>query len=171
MLKLKNLDADFFRAKFIKRFLSVVTSIIGFPVRPVAPCVIASHNEMRAAIIFPTNGVPHRFPRARIPHRCRKHAQEHMVCGVILFNQHLVTIPPDTRRHIVAFGFSHEGVNHKSVHRFQSAFGQVFMCAVDWISGLKRRHRLPPFFLKIGARLNGVTPPVQKILMRRPREQ
>ena len=99
--------------------------------------VVATHDEVRAAVVLAQDRVQHGLARTGVAHRRRQHAQHHPLGGVVALDQHLVAAHPHVGGDVVALGLAHQRVEEEPVHRLQRHLGDVLVGAVDRVAGLE----------------------------------
>ena len=103
-VKQQRLNPKFLGGKLLKDLLCFKRTVVVAYARMVAP-----HDEMSAAVIFPDQGVKDRLARTGIPHPGRIERQQGPLGNKVMIDQGLVALKPHFGRDIVGFGFSHQG--------------------------------------------------------------
>src|SRR2546422_9608823 len=83
------------------------------------PRVIATHDEMGAAVVLAHQRVEHGFPRTGVPHRGRKAGEQYAIPRVVALQQHAVALDADGGRDVVVFGGPEEWVQQQPVDRLE----------------------------------------------------
>ncbi len=139
MLEQEWRDANLCRLELVEDFLRVVRAIVLADAR-----VIASDDDVCAAIVLAADRVKDRFARTGVPHRRRKHAEDHAVGRIVIAQEFLVRTHPHVGRDIVRLGFADERMEKQAVHDFERGLLNVLVRAVDRVARLKRDDALPP---------------------------
>src|SRR4029079_10176453 len=133
VVKKQRRNSELRRIKLVKD----VVRVIG-PVVVANTSVIATNNEMRAAVVLTDQGMKDSLAWSCIAHRCWHHGQNSSCSGVVLRENLFVRTHSDISRHIVQFGVADERMKQKTIGNLECAFLNVFMCAMYGIARLKR---------------------------------
>src|SRR6266487_5447269 len=96
--------------------LSVIRTVI-----VAYPGVIASHDEMRAAVVLTHDSMEDRFMRTSVAHGCRQHAEHHPIVWIVILQQHFVTTHAESSRDIILLGIADQGMQVQSIYCLQGA--------------------------------------------------
>ena len=105
--------------------------------------VVATDDEVGAAVVAADDRVQHRLPRARVVHLGRVDAQDHPLGVVVAVHQDLVAAHPHVRGDVARLGLADQGVQEEPVGDLQRGLGQVLVGAVDRVPGLEGDDPLP----------------------------
>ena len=161
MLELQRRDPDLLRIELFEDLLRLVRAVVVPDAR-----VIASDDEVSAAVVAPHDRVENGLARPRVAHRCRKHGEQYAIRGVVALQQDLVAADADVGRNVVGLRLAHDRVNQQPVGHLERALGQVFVGAVDRVSRLKRDDGIPASLLEDCARALGIEVVLRKLGLR-----
>src|SRR3972149_9150969 len=152
--------AKFAIFKLVKNIVGIKGSII-----IADACMVSSHDEMGAPVVFSCNGVEYGLPWAGIPHGCRKDSEHCPIFRIVIFKQRFITAHPDFSRDIITLCSADQGVNHESVDNLKCRFLYILMGTVYRISCLKSHDPFPSLFLKDLSCISRIKAILQEILM------
>ena len=113
--------------------------------------MVASHNEVSAAMILADQRVPHRFPRPAHTHRQRQQRQLLRTLR-ILGTEQLITTHPSVIVHIPRLGHAHDRMDQKvGFNLLGGTECQFDVGTVHGIAGLESHYSAPPEARKLRA--------------------
>ena len=129
--------------------------------------MVATDDEMGAAVVGANEPVPHGL--ARPAHAHRQIEQRHgRGRGWVLIEHRLIATHAGEVIYVSRFGHADHWVNEQiGLGLFRGTKGQLLMGAVERVAGLKGHHAAPTHFAKIGAQLVGRVAPAAKVVMDR----
>src|SRR3989338_394769 len=141
MVKEERSYSYFFRVKFIKYIMCVKC-----PVVVTHTCMVSSHNKMGASVVFSYDCMKYCLLWPCISHGGREYPNYSPVCRVIFFQNYFVTPHSDICCDIITFCLSHQWMKEKTINYLKGALLYIFVCPVNWITGLKTYNPFPALF-------------------------
>src|SRR5579884_184309 len=138
MIEAHRRDAQFRRVELGKDALGIEGTVV-----VANASMIASDDEMRAAVILAHQGVEDGFARPRVPHGGGEHSQNHAIRRVVVLKEHFVAAHAYIGGDIVALGLTDQGMQVEAIHRLQGTLLDVFVRAMDGVARLEADDALP----------------------------
>src|SRR6266566_5170633 len=160
VLEEHRLDIELVRLEVVEDQLRVIRAVVVADAR-----VVATDNEVRAAVVLPADRMPDRLSRTCVAHCGRERRKHDAVLWVVVLEQDPVALDTRCRRYVVGLGVADQGVDQQSVDRFERALREVLVRAVDRVAGLEANHALPSTLCENRAGLRRIE---RKLRERRP---
>src|SRR5207245_9947911 len=136
-------EADDVNAELTRReAVEDALRVVGAVVVP-HPSVIATHDEVSAAVVLAHQRVEHGLPGAGVPHRGREAGKEHAIPRVVALQQHAVALNAHGSRDVVVLGGPEEWMQQQPVHRLERRLLDVLVRAVPRIPRLSAAYGAP----------------------------
>ena len=151
VLEEHGLDAQLVGLELVEDQLRVIRPVVVAHAR-----VVASDDEVRAAVVLAADRMPDCLARARVTHRGRKGREDDAPGRVVALEQHAVALDTRRGRGVVGLRLADERMDEQAVDRLERALRQVLVRAVDRVSGLEADDPLPALLGEDPARLGRV---------------
>ncbi len=147
MLELERRNSQFVEREAVHHQLRIVGAVV-------VPHsgVVAADDEVRAAVVLPTDRMPDCFARTGVTHRGREHAQHRAISGVVLVQNLLVRAHANVGRDIVVLRCAYQWVEQQAVNAFHGNFLQVLVRTVYRVAGLESDDGLPSQLIETASR-------------------
>ena len=163
-----NHDYTHFLLMLLKQFLGVIRTVEVLAVGIFSGTgMIAADDEMRAAMIFANQAVPHCFTRSAHAHGERQHGELDRAVG-ILREQQLVTAGADEIIDVARLGHADRGMDQQiRLDLLGGAHGQFDVRPMHGIARLEGHDFGPAHAAELGAQVGGSEAQRAEIIMRR----
>src|SRR5215213_824058 len=130
--------------ELVEDVLGVVITVERLAVRVLARAgVVASYDEVRAAVVLAADSVEDRLAGSAVAHRRREDGEHRAVLGVVTVQDRLVGAHPDVGGDVCGAGLADERVQEQPIDYLEGAFLDVLVRAVHGVTGLETDDALP----------------------------
>src|SRR6266498_3950604 len=144
-------NTQLFRFELVEDVLRVIRSVVATD-----SGMIATHDEVRAAIVLSNQRMKHRFPRTSVAHCGRHDRKDRARCGIVSRKYGFIRLHTHICRNVVGFRFTDERMQKEPISDFQRTLLYVFMGAMNRIARLKTNDAPPATLLEKSACRRGV---------------
>src|SRR5215210_6605968 len=132
--------------ELVEDVLGVVIAVERLAVRVLARAgVVASYDEVRAAVVLAADRVEDRLTWSAVAHRRREDGEHRAVLGVVTVQDRLVGAHPDVGGDVCGAGLADERVQEQPIDYLECALLDVLVRAVYGVTGLETDDALPAF--------------------------